>query len=756
MRAQNRNKRPNQIDIREEELRDVSLYEFYWKYYVKSNRIHRSNRPMVMMVTPNVSADCANVTHARHEMYARTCVVAYWRMMPTKERHELYDQAWVKQVPGRRWRLGGTELKMPFFARDGGFDVGRYLGYQDLVAEFDGRWGDALMEMLVDPVLVEWVPRHVREQYERWNPFFRRSLDSALEEAVAAERQAEAAKMPLPRKFRSNARLLAYVRRKMIKLHEKLLSEQAEERDKDGPAEDGDLPDDESKDSDDDPEMEAARAQEEDAGAAVDVKHDALPSFGQADGLDGDMEAGEWVEMSVEAKVSAAGPARAQEVVLGTVAPAALPDGAEEQELYPSYDWEGANIRSVGHAREWEKSWKLWRGSAVDDDVEVPDIDELDKEGQRFLYDVLEAKSQERDAWHREGKNIKFKPARVICAGTAGSGKSHVIRSIVKRKRQRVALMGADGASVRGCCVLAAPTGSASFQMKFGAATAHRTFAVPCMRPFTPLNKDGATYKSLHARLKAGKLIILDERSMIGRMFLGKICYRSREALGAGDGARNQSLGNRDFLMVGDDKQIEPIGDSCLFVEGSYSGAAKKPDDGPHPGDLVDLGMTLRDECEDVVILRGMHRRDDGKHISDEVERKKYCEEADEFVRVCRRMADCEWTRQEHAWLSQRNKSVLMSTEEGRKEYDALKDGILLMDGQKRNAEGKDGAQQLNARELRVLAQKRKVPIASWSALHTGYEKKSDPSLIGDDEFGGLQSRVELCQGARVLLTSNL
>ena len=195
---------------------------------------------------------------------------------------------------------------------------------------------------------------------------------------------------------------------------------------------------------------------------------------------------------------------------------------------------------------------------------------------------------------------------------------------------------------------------------------------------------------------------------------------------------------------------------AILFVEGSYSGAAKKPDDGPHPGDLVDLGLTLRDECEDVVILRGMHRRDDGKHISDEVERKKYCEEADEFVRVCRRMADCEWTRQEHAWLSQRNKSVLMSTEEGRKEYDALKDGILLMDGQKRNAEGKDGAQQLNARELRVLAQKRKVPIASWSALHTGYEKKSDPSLIGDDEFGGLQSRVELCQGARVLLTSNL
>ena len=196
--------------------------------------------------------------------------------------------------------------------------------------------------------------------------------------------------------------------------------------------------------------------------------------------------------------------------------------------------------------------------------------------------------------------------------------------------------------------------------------------------------------------------MILDERSMIGRMFLGKIKRRSQEALGAGDGGKNATLGNRDFLMVGDDKQIEPIGDSSLFVDRPYTGNAKQAVDGPPPGDLVDDGRLLRAECEDVVILRGMHRRDDGKGIADETERKNYCEEADEFVRVCRRMADCEWTRQEHAWLSQRNKSVLMSTEEGRKEYESLKDGILLMDGQKRNAAGKDGAQQLNAKELRV------------------------------------------------------
>ena len=36
------------------------------------------------------------------------------------------------------------------------------------------------MEMLVDPMLVAWVPSWLREQYERRNPFFRACLRQAL------------------------------------------------------------------------------------------------------------------------------------------------------------------------------------------------------------------------------------------------------------------------------------------------------------------------------------------------------------------------------------------------------------------------------------------------------------------------------------------------------------------------------------------------------------------------------------------------
>ncbi len=113
-------------------------------------------------------------------------------------------------------------------------------------------------------------------------------------------------------------------------------------------------------------------------------------------------------------------------------------------------------------------------------------------------------------------------------------------------------------------------------------------------------------------------------------------------------------------------------------------------------------------------------------------------------------------TRADHAWLSRRNHNVLMSTEEGRREYDKFKDAILLMDGRKRSAEGKDGADHVNAIEMRRLARDRKMPIAAWGALHYDYEEGSDPSVIGAEEFSGLAAHMELCVGARVLLTDNL
>ena len=66
--------------------------------------------------------------------------------------------------------LGATDLKIAGCRADNG-KVQRFLGVRDLIEEFEGRrqgaWSFGLMEMLVDPVLVAWVPSWVVEQYER-------------------------------------------------------------------------------------------------------------------------------------------------------------------------------------------------------------------------------------------------------------------------------------------------------------------------------------------------------------------------------------------------------------------------------------------------------------------------------------------------------------------------------------------------------------------------------------------------------------
>ncbi len=201
------------------------------------------------MVTPNMSADCANVTHARHELYARTCVVAYWRLMATDKRHKLHKDATqdLHYKPEDNLCLGRTQFATPWLDRvEGRFDIGRFLGVRDLVEAFEGAWGDALMGMLVDPVLKEWVPNHVVEQYERWNPYFRECVQKGLQrgkdgERVRQERYYDDLKKtglsdeealrkshelkPLS-KVKSNKRLLAYVRREMVKMHEKAVLEQ--------------------------------------------------------------------------------------------------------------------------------------------------------------------------------------------------------------------------------------------------------------------------------------------------------------------------------------------------------------------------------------------------------------------------------------------------------------------------------------------------------------------------------------------------
>ena len=267
-------------------------------------------------------------------------------------------------------------------------------------------------------------------------------------------------------------------------------------------------------------------------------------------------------------------------------------------------------------------------------------------------------------------------------------------------------------------------------------------------------------------------LAVLDEFSMLGRRFLGQILFRTSQILGARPEhfAEECTFGGLDVILAGHADQAKPIGDESVFKPGKYTGkAVHTGKDGrllfPNVEHFVDYARTAMTEFKDVVLLQQVHRtivagadRDIDAMLAAmaPAHRERYAEEGRRYMEVAHRMSTLTWTIEDHAWLSQRYVGFLRETAEGRRELEAANDAMLLMDGQKESASGEHGARNFNGGKLREVARALKKPIASIRALHNQPKDVKADEVDADDFDGGLQNRLELCEGARVLLTHNL
>ena len=120
------------------------------------------------------------------------------------------------------------------------------------------------------------------------------------------------------------------------------------------------------------------------------------------------------------------------------------------------------------------------------------------------------------------------------------------------------------------------------------------------------------------------------------------------------------SIGGLDVVLAGHSAQAKPIGDEPLYKMGSYigkglntsrNGAADAA--APSCTSFVERGCLLRNEFEDVALLRSVWRIDDGNDRMTPAERLAYRSEADKFLSVTSRMAELEWTPHDHScWQS--------------------------------------------------------------------------------------------------------
>ena len=111
---------------------------------------------------------------------------------------------------------------------------------------------------------------------------------------------------------------------------------------------------------------------------------------------------------------------------------------------------------------------------------------------------------------------------------------------------------------------VAAPTGSAAFNLRFNATTVHRLihwFSPPYFSEFKRLDEHLHRFQEY---LSSTQIIVLDEVSMIGRQMMGRIDSRFRQGKAEQSGGMD-NLGGLSCVCVGDPAQCEAIRDQQIY-----------------------------------------------------------------------------------------------------------------------------------------------------------------------------------------------
>ena len=146
--------------------------------------------------------------------------------------------------------------------------------------------------------------------------------------------------------------------------------------------------------------------------------------------------------------------------------------------------------------------------------------------------------------------NTDATPLRMMVLGTAGTGKSFLIRALAQ-------LLG-------NACIISATTGIAAFHI--GGITLHSALQLP-VQSHNKTDLSGTSLATLQHKLKDVHYIIVDEVSMLGQRGMEWVDKRLRQATGKQD----TPFGGISLILIGDFAQLPPVGGRALYINNMNS-----------------------------------------------------------------------------------------------------------------------------------------------------------------------------------------
>ena len=298
-----------------------------------------------------------------------------------------------------------------------------------------------------------------------------------------------------------------------------------------------------------------------------------------------------------------------------------------------------------------------------------------------------------------------FKALRMVIAGTAGTGKSYLIKCLVNSIRQ----LFNSNRSVQVLC----PTGNSANLIS--GVTLHSFLKLPTSSKSKGemIPPDGSLGENLQKSCQGLHALLIDERSMIGCTTLGWMEYQCHYAVK--EKSELSWGGIPVVVFLGDDVQLPPVCDSPVYNCQLQNPAAMH-------------GVLVWKEFTTAVTLTDIVRQDESQT---------------QLRTALMAMREYKTTKEQAVWL-QRFQWANLRLSYGKDFLSRIySEGLFVFPNH---------SDEWNHNKKKLIDLNTTQPIAKICSISRGAHAKSSSS----DKASGLVRTLYLCKGAKVMLTTNL